>query len=238
MTQEWDPDAERALVMRLRAGDDEAFEDLLRQYGGRLLAVARRMLRHEDDARDAVQEGLLSAYRALPTFRGDCRLSTWLHRIVINAVLMHMRRRRRAPEVPIDDLLPVFQADGHHARAFEPWGDVERALAVRETRLAVRAAIDRLPDTYRTVLLLRDIEEMTNEEVAAALGVTVNAAKIRVHRARQALLTLLSPTFGESGTAAGSRPTAAASHGKARHPVSRRRAPVVTCLTALAAVPA
>jgi RNA polymerase sigma-70 factor (ECF subfamily) len=190
-----DQDAERALLQRLCAGDEDAFEEMVRQYSGRLLAVARRLLGRDEDAQDALQDAMLSAYRALKTFRGDCQLSTWLHRIVVNAALMRMRSKRRAPEVAIDDLLPVFQADGHHAATFRPWTDVERALSVKETRAAVRAAIDRLPPTYRTVLLLRDIEELDTAEVAKALGVTTNAVKVRLHRARQALLTLLAPTM-------------------------------------------
>jgi RNA polymerase sigma-70 factor (ECF subfamily) len=230
-----DVEHERHLVERLRAGDEAAFEEMVRQYSGRLLAVARRLLRRDDDAQDALQDGFVSAFRALPTFRGDCRLSTWLHRIVVNAALMKMRSRRRFPEVPIDELLPAFQADGHHVNTFRPWTDIERALAVEETRVRVRAAIDRLPPAYRTVLLLRDIEELDTEQVASILGTTTNAVKIRLHRARQALLTLLTPTLdagvetGSSGTAAVTgrrRRTAVAVRSDAAEDASGRGGPV------------
>jgi RNA polymerase sigma-70 factor (ECF subfamily) len=194
------PDAasEARLLERLRTGEEAAFEELVRTYGGRLLAVARRMLRNDDDAQDAVQDGFLSALRALRTFRGDCRLSTWLHRIVVNAALMKMRSRRRRPEQPIGDLLPAYLEDGHHAITFDAWTDVEKALTDDETRIQVRAAIDQLPDRYRTVLLLRDIEELDTNTVAQMLGATNNAVKIRLHRARQALVTLLTPILGRS----------------------------------------
>ena len=190
-------DAERSLVSLLRSGDEAAFERLVREHGGRLLAVARRFLRDEEEARDAVQEGFLSAYKALDRFDQASRLSTWLHRIVVNACLMRLRTRRRKPEGPIEELLPQFQADGHQVHHPTPeWeGSAETLLARKETRAIVREAIDRLPDSYRAVLLLRDIEELSTEEAARSLKVTANAVKIRLHRARQALRGLLEPHF-------------------------------------------
>src|SRR5687767_13735229 len=105
---------EKALVEALRAGDEWAFETMVRQFGGRLLAVARRLTRNDEDARDVVQTAYLSAFRALSAFEGTCQLSTWLHRIVVNTALMRLRSRRRKPEESIDVLLPPFQDDGHH----------------------------------------------------------------------------------------------------------------------------
>lgn len=186
---------ETHLLNRLRAGDEDAYEEMVRLYSGRLLAVARRLLRSDHDAEDALQDGFVSAFCALRSFRGDCKLSTWLHRIVVNSALIRMRTRRRRAEEPIDGLLPKYLADGHHAVTFETWTNTENTLIDREVRAEVRAAIDRLPESYRTVLLLRDIEELDSETVAAMLGVTANAVKIRLHRARQALLTLLTPVF-------------------------------------------
>lgn len=192
------PTEEVAFLDRLRAGEDNAFADLVRENTGRLLAVARRLLRHEQEAQDAVQEAFLSAFRALSSFEGQCLLSTWLHRIAVNACLMRLRRRERRPEEPIDDLLPAYQADGHSVESFRPWDEsaLER-LERDETRALVRAAIDRLPETYRTALLLRDIEEMETSDAARLLGITPNAVKIRVHRARQALRTLLDASLAE-----------------------------------------
>jgi RNA polymerase sigma-70 factor (ECF subfamily) len=192
-------ESDGAWLAALRAGDDDAFERLVRANIGCLLAVARRLLRDPRDAEEVVQEAFISALRALPRFRAECRVSTWLHRIVVNHALMRLRARRRRPELPIDTLLPIFTADG---RRVEPADvpDPERALAAAETRQAVRAAIDRLPDAYRTVLILRDIEELDTPTVAAQLGITANAVKIRLHRARQALMTLMSPVGLRSAT--------------------------------------
>jgi RNA polymerase sigma-70 factor (ECF subfamily) len=188
------------LVERLRAGDGRAYEALVRDHSARLLSAARRLLRCEEDARDAVQEAFLLAFRAIDRFEGASSLSTWLHRIVINAALMNLRSRACRPEAPIDELLPRFESDGHSSQPFEPWPESAEAGCLRaETRAAVRAAIDLLPESYRTVLMLRDIEDLSTEEAAEALGITPNAAKIRLHRARQALRTLLDSTMrGES----------------------------------------
>ena len=154
------------------------------------------MLRSEEDARDTVQDAFVSAFRSLPSFKETCRLSTWLHRITVNAALMRLRARRRKPEEAIDDLLPGFLEDGHHVRHPPEWREEAfEILTRREDRDFVRAAIDRLPESYRTVLLLRDIEELDTAEVAQALQVTETVVKVRLHRARQALRTLLEPRF-------------------------------------------
>jgi RNA polymerase sigma-70 factor (ECF subfamily) len=183
---------EAALVARLRAGDDQAFEVLVRRHGGRMLAAARRLLRDDEAARDALQEAFLSAFTAIDRFDGRSRLSTWLHRIVLNCALMRLRRGRRRPEQPIDDLLPRFADDGHWVAAAPEETDESHALLERrETQTVVRACIDRLPESYRTVLVLRDIEELDTREVADRLDLTTNAVKVRLHRARQALRTLL-----------------------------------------------
>jgi len=137
-----------------------------------------------------VQEALLSAFRAIGSFEGTARLTTWLHRIVVNAALMRLRSRRRRREDHIDDLLPRFDEDGRFAEPVVPW-ETDALLERHETRALVRRAIDRLPESYRTVLVLRDIEELDTEETAVALGLQVNAVKTRLHRARQALRTLI-----------------------------------------------
>jgi RNA polymerase sigma-70 factor (ECF subfamily) len=184
------------LVSRLRAGDEEAFELVVRTYSGRLLAVTRRILCNDEDARDVVQDALLSAFRSLERFQGGSLLSTWLHRIAVNAALMKLRTRRRKPEESIENLLPVFKDDGHHQETFASWTEpVDVAMTRAENRALVRQCIEQLPDSHRTVLVLRDIEELDTEDTARALGISGNAVKIRLHRARQALRTLLAPHF-------------------------------------------
>ncbi len=198
-----DTDAdEAALVRALRAGDEAAYELMVRRYGARMLATAMRVMKREEDAADVVQEAYLSAFRAIDRFGGESRLSTWLHRIVVNAALMRLRSRRRRREESIDDLLPNFDETGHFAEPPSDWGaGADELLERKGTRAMVRAAIEELPDSYRTVLVLRDIEELDTEEVAEALGVTANAVKVRLHRARQALRSLIEKKMaGPSGT--------------------------------------
>ena len=191
---------DEALLARLRAGDEGAYEELVRSHGGRMLAVARRFLRSEDDARDAVQEAFVSAFRGVERFEGTARLSTWLHRIVVNAALMKLRTRRRKPEQPIDELLPGFVEDGHMQAPPSPWRSPELdPVERRELRALLDRAIESLPESYRNVLLLRDIEELDTEETARAMGISPGAVKTRLHRARQALRGLLEPHLREAG---------------------------------------
>jgi len=189
-------DGDEALVAGLRAGTPEAFETLVRKFAGRMLATARRLVRGEQDTADAVQEAFLSAFQAIAKFEGQSKLGTWLHRIVINACLMKIRSASRRPEVSLEGLLPTFDRTGHHTASFRRWQSAaDEALLSEETRTLVRRSIDLLPDDYREVLLLRDIEELSTEGTAALLGTTTGAVKTRLHRARQALRTLLEPHF-------------------------------------------
>jgi RNA polymerase sigma-70 factor (ECF subfamily) len=189
-----EPREDPLLLDRLRDADGSAFETLVRLYGGRMLSTAKRFLRAEEDAADAVQEAFLSAFRNIGSFEGQSQVGTWLHRILVNACLMKLRMRSRHPELSIDSLLPAFDQTGHHVNGVRSWRQApDEELQATEMRTIVRAAIDKLPDDFRTVVLLRDIEEMSTEEAAAALGISPGAAKVRLHRARQALRTLLEP---------------------------------------------
>ena len=184
------------LVAALRRGDLTAFETIVREQAPALLAVARRLLRNEDDAREAVQDTFVSAFRSFRRFEGSSRISTWLHRIVVNSCLMRLRTQRRRVEVSIDEWLPRFLSDGHHEVSFVDWSNAAHAMIEQEeTCAAVRRCIDQLPDSSRTVLLMHDIEGIPVDEVAAALDISSNAVHIRLHRARQALRTLLDAVF-------------------------------------------
>lgn len=182
-------DADALLVSRLRRGDEDAFEQLVRAHGGRLLSVARRMLGSNDDAQDAVQEAFIKAFKKFSSFEERSQLHTWLHRILVNTALMKLRERRRRPEESIEDLLPTYQADGHQTTESREWSDA--LLERKEAATLVRGAIARLPEAYRSVLMLRDIEELDTAETAAMLGTSSTVIKVRLHRARQALRTLL-----------------------------------------------
>jgi len=198
------PITDEALVEDLKAGDDQAFERLVREHGPRMLVVIRRLLRNDDDAQDALQEAFLSAFKAISGFEGKARLSTWLHRIAVNAALMRLRGRKRAAEESIEPFLPVFQDNGHHAQVPTAWREVGDAatdpVLRKEDRALVRRTIDELPETHRNVIVLRDIEGLDTEETAQVLGVTPNAVKIRLHRARLALRELLDPHFQSGNT--------------------------------------
>ncbi len=175
----------------LARGDETAWTDLVESHGPRLLAVARRLLRDDDAAQDCLQNALVLALKNVGRFEGRSSLATWLHRIVVNSALVTLRSRRRKPEEPIEPLLPVFDRSGYR----QPVGPVEmnpEELASRgEAKELVTAAIDLLPESYRTVLVLRDLEDLSGQEVADLLETTPNAVKVRLHRARSALKTLL-----------------------------------------------
>jgi RNA polymerase sigma-70 factor (ECF subfamily) len=188
-------EAETQLLASVRAGDALASAAFVSKYRAHMFAVARRFLRCEADSADAVQDAFLSAFRSLERFEGNSSLGTWLHRIVVNACLMKLRAHSRSRQVPLDDLLPTFDENSQTQR-IRSWQEGSLARLTREeTRSQVRAYIDRLPERYRAVLLLRDIEELDTDETAQQLGITSGAVKTRLHRARLALRTLLEPVI-------------------------------------------
>ncbi len=182
------------LLDGLRSGDQHAYEELVLHFSGRLFSTARRYLRSDADACDAVQNAFVCAFKSIASFNGDSQLSTWLHRIVVNCALMHLRARRRRGEienVEIDDLLPRFDASGNwiEHKLFSPAAYL--SVEASETKALVRQCIDLLPENYRTVLILRDIDELDTEEAGRSLNLTPSTVKVRLHRARQALKVLL-----------------------------------------------
>jgi RNA polymerase sigma-70 factor, ECF subfamily len=175
-------------AMLLSRGD---FEIFAREYAGRLAAVATRFLRSAEDAADAVQDAFLSAYAARHTFQGQSTVYTWLYRIVMNTCLMRIRakqlRKNRCGEAALS--LCDHQG-GFAAAAARP---VIEVLEREEIRAVIHAKIRQLPGDYRAVLLLRDIEELNTSETAQRLQLSLEAVKTRLHRARQALRSLLEP---------------------------------------------
>lgn len=176
-----------------------ATEQFVRDNLGWMLAVARRIVIDGSIAEDVVQDAFSNIFKNLETFRGESALKTWMHRIVVNQALMALRKQRRRNEQPIDELLPEF--DGSGCRIDEPSmlsqlaRTPEALLLSSDRRQQVLANIDRLPDSYRIVLMLRDIEELSTAEVAELTGLTEANVKVRLHRARAALKKLLSPLF-------------------------------------------
>jgi len=187
---------ETELIQAAQRGDRAAFDELVRRTYVDLFTLAVRLTGNEEDARDVVQDAFLNAFKSFSRFEGNAKLSTWLHRIVVNAALMKLRTRKRKPEQSIESMLPSFLDDGHHEERFKSWDEpIDKVMERAETRELVRRQIDALPEGYRTVLVLRDIEGLDTEETANVLGLSVNATKIRLHRARQALRTMLAPHF-------------------------------------------
>ncbi|MBI1370733.1 MAG: sigma-70 family RNA polymerase sigma factor [Planctomycetes bacterium] len=183
---------EARLLEGLRAGDDAAYDHMIRQHGGRLLAVIQRIVHNADDAADVLQDTFVAAFRNIDGFAGQSKLSTWLHQIAVNNALMKLRKKRNIHERSIEDLLPKFQDNGHRIDVGPTW-DITAEDVVQKDELMrqVHEQIANLPEQYREVLLMRDIEEVSTEEAAGRLGITTGALKVRLHRARQALRTLL-----------------------------------------------
>ena len=183
------------LTSRVRAGDEAAYEELLRRHGPMLLGVANRLMRHPDEAVDCFQEAILKAFERVHTFDGRSKLSSWLYRIVVNTCLMRLRAAKRRKAESIEHLLPVFDANDCRIESLIQPPSAEILLEQEETRQMVRAAVDSLPDAYRTVLILRDFEELTTGEVAELLDLQPSNVKVRLHRARSALKKLLEPLW-------------------------------------------
>jgi len=171
-----------ALAHAVGAGDEAALRELLRRHNQRLFRTARAILRDDAEAEDAVQEAYLKAIRAIGTFRGDAKLSTWLTRIVANEALGRLRKRNRAEVLPLEgDVEPTPSVD-------TPEPETPELAAMRsEARRIVERRIDALPEAFRTVFMLRVVEEMTVEETAAALDVPDATVRTRLFRARSLL---------------------------------------------------
>jgi RNA polymerase sigma-70 factor (ECF subfamily) len=184
---------------KMLAGSPEAFRTAVKTFSPMMLVAAARVLRSEADAQDAVQDAFIAAAPRLSTLRDRASLGPWLRRIAINQAISRWRKRARAGEAPIDDLLPQFDEEGWRVTAPDVHtSTIEDNLSRADTRAAVRAAIDKLPETHRMVILLRDIEELSTAEAAAQLGIQENALKVRLHRARAALRTLLEPVWRQA----------------------------------------
>ncbi len=185
---------EKEIVEALKVGDEGAFRHLIANYSARLMRKAEQMLGCREDAHECVQECFLQVYRKISDFRGEAGLYTWMHRILVNNCLMKIRKRKRQNMVSIDTLMPEF--DENNCRIEPLWQELlsaEELLSRRETRSAVQSGISSLPDDYRLILILRDIEGYTTAEAAQVLSISESAAKVRLHRSRSALKKILEP---------------------------------------------
>src|SRR5262249_36210712 len=173
-------------------------EQVFLDYAPRIYHLARRMLGSDADAEDVTQDVLLQVVRKLDTFRGEAALPTWLHRITVNAALAHrnkqvMRQRHQVPD-PLDHYL----ANGRHTTPIRPWSvEPEKQVLDQETHQLIERAIAGLPEIYRDVYVLADVEGLPNADIAQMLGLSVAAVKSRLHRGRLLMRDALAPHFEE-----------------------------------------
>lgn len=177
---------EDELVARAQRGDRAAFAALVRAHQDEVYTLARRLVGDHHLAADIAQETLVRAWKALPKFRGDARLSTWLHRITVNTAWTHKDRSRRNAAVSLDDISERASLPGPD--------DPEIAGELVELRGRLRAALDRLPEGHRQVVVMKDVYGWSHGEIAEAMGISVTAAKVRLHRARARLAQDLEET--------------------------------------------
>jgi RNA polymerase sigma-70 factor (ECF subfamily) len=181
------PAADTELAARAAAGDHRAFEAIMRQHNRLLFRTARSILLNDEEAEDALQEAYLQAFRAIGQFRAEAKLSTWLVRIVVNQALARLRRRK-AEMVLLDAAMETAEPGAEEAWMDpHPANQPEMAAVHAEARRFIEARIDKLPEAFRTVFVLRALEELTVEETAAALGIPEETVRSRFFRARHLL---------------------------------------------------
>ena len=194
-------DLDTELVERIRGGDDDAFEELMQRYEGKVYRLALGMMKNREDALEAVQDAFLSVYRKIQSFRGDSTFSTWLYRIALNSTYMRLRARSRHDRVESLDQGNDYidPATGHLKDPVADWTEsVDDEILRRELAEILRQSVSKLPEEYRAIFTLRDIDGLSNQEVADIVGLTLAATKTRLHRARLFLRERLSHYLHEN----------------------------------------
>ncbi len=193
--------ADESLVHLIaESGDEFAFNEIIRRYRERIYRTALKVTNNHDDAEDVVQEVSLTIYRKAHSFRTDSKFSTWLYRLITNEAISKLRKNKRERTVSLDDYMPRFDDDGHHAeRPVIDWSqEVEKKVADKEVKTIIETAMRELSPIDRTVVVLSEIEELTNPEIGNVLGLSVLAVKGRLHRARLYLRSKLAVQLGYS----------------------------------------
>jgi len=184
---------EAGLIARILAGEKELFHELIGPYERMVYLTLFSIVKNETEAEDGAQEAVISAYRHLGSFRGDAKFSTWLTMIAINEGRKRLRKAKGRAEDSIDEQIEELEGD-YTPAPLTDWREIPlEALERKELREALRVAVTELPDIYRQVFALRDLEEMNIEETAEALGITTSTVKVRLHRARIMLQKRLVP---------------------------------------------
>ena len=189
-----------ALVERLKAGDEAALQAIFDRYAAKLYNVAQRILGDVADAEEVIQDVFWTAFRKAKSFRGTAQFSTWLYRLTVNSALGKIRRSKKNREVGYEEYLPKFQPDGHHqVRPVIDWSNtLDETYAHRELQALLKQALERLKPVDKSVVVLSDMEGMSDKEIAVTLGLTVSAVKTRLHRARLFLRGNLAVHLGHS----------------------------------------
>ena len=189
---------ESALVARAKSGDMDAFSELVTHYERRVFRMAKQITQNDDDAEDVLQETFLKAYTHLDNFQGNSKFYTWLVRIAVNEALMKLRKRRSDKTVPLDE--PINTGEDEMVREIAVWDEnPEESYSREELGTLLNEAIQSLKSAYRTVFILRDIEELSIEETAEALNLSISAVKSRLLRARLQLREKLTRQFKKKG---------------------------------------
>lgn len=171
------------LIEAFRKGSLDAFEELIERYEAKAFSLAFRFTRNTEDAEEVIQDVFTTLYHKLSGFEGKSAFSSWLYRIVVNASFMKLRKRRQTPTLSIEDLSPAARQNHFDKEAL--LGErADNGTLTREVRETLHGAINRLPDEYRSVFVLRDIDGLTNQEVGEILNLSIPAVKSRLHRSR------------------------------------------------------
>jgi RNA polymerase sigma-70 factor (ECF subfamily) len=179
------PVGDDELVRRAQRGNTEAFEELVRRYESRVYNITYRLLGNEEDAAEALQDTFIRAYRAISRFKFKSSFYTWLYRIATNVSLTKLRRRKTQDTISLDE--PIKDTDDLQFDIPDSQYTPEQVFEQKRLREKLQEAIDRLPAEYRTVVVMRDLQGLSNEEVSKTLGLSVPAVKSRLHRGRMAL---------------------------------------------------
>jgi len=191
---------ERLLIDRVKAGEYEAFEEIFRRHVAQVHRQVFKLIGNEAETEEVVQEVFLAVHEKIKTFRGDSAFSTWLYRLTMNVALTRLRKRKRRNEVYLDDYLPRFQQDGHHkVRPVVNWEDeLDQRLEKKELQRLLRESLDLLPPVDKTVIVMSDLEGLSNREICEGLELSIPAVKARLHRARLFLRGRLAVSLGYS----------------------------------------
>ena len=193
-----DKKVEEALVREFQAGNRQAYDKIADIYQKKIYSLSYNLTRNQMDAQDVTQEVLLTLFRKINMFQGKSAFSSWVYRITLNSSYMKLRRKKKEPNISIDELMPLFNGAGFQQDKIKDWSEnTESLMFANESRNVIKNAVDLLPEKEKVVFLLRDVEGVSTEKTGEILDLTVPAVKSRLHRARLFLRKKLSNYFEE-----------------------------------------